>query len=164
MAWPSGSGSRPCSRTSSARLSPHTDDPPGDADHGRVVWHRVNHHRAGADLHVVADADVSQNLGARADDHVVAEGGVPLALLLAGAAQGHALVEQNVVADFGGLADHHAHAVVDEEPAADRRAGMDLDARQGAAELRNERGPETCSRIVYSLCASRWSRMAWKPG
>ena len=44
----------------------------------------------------------------------------------------------HVVADLGGLADHHAHAVVDEEAAADRRAGMDLDAGEEAAELRDE--------------------------
>ena len=53
---------------------------------------------------------------------------MPLAFVLAGAAQSHALVQQAVVTDNGGLADHHAHAVVDEQTLSDLRTGMDLDA------------------------------------
>ena len=56
------------------------------------------------------------------------------------AAQGHPVIERDVVADLRGLADHHAHAVVDEEAAADAGAGMDLDAGQEAAEMRERRG------------------------
>jgi hypothetical protein len=40
-----------------------------------------------------------------------------------GAAQGHALVDGAVVADHGGLADHHAEAVVDEHAPADGAPG-----------------------------------------
>ena len=64
-----------------------------------------------------------------------------LAVLLAGAAQRDALVQQHVVADLRGLADHHAHAVIDEEAAADARAGMNLDARQSARKLADHRAP-----------------------
>jgi hypothetical protein len=42
----------------------------------------------------------------------------------------------HVVADLGGLADHHAHAVIDEHSPPYARAGMDLDARQNAADVR----------------------------
>src|SRR6185295_14829542 len=41
-------------------------------------------------------------------------------------------------ADFRRLADHHAHAVIDEHAGADLRAGMDLDAGQPATEVRGE--------------------------
>ena len=41
-----------------------------------------------------------------------------LALVLAGAAQGHVLVEGTVVPYLRGLPYHHAHAVVDKEPPA----------------------------------------------
>ena len=50
------------------------------------------------------------------------------------------VVDHHVVADLGGFADHHAHAVVDEEPAPDGRAGMDLDAGEEARELRQHPG------------------------
>ena len=113
------------------------DDAAGDADHRRVVRDMVDHHRSGADLDVIADADVAEHLGAGADHHAVAEGGMALAALAAGAAQRHALVEQHVVADLGGFADHHAGAVVDEEAAADGGAGVDLDLGEEAADLRN---------------------------
>jgi hypothetical protein len=37
-------------------------------------------------------------------------------MVLGEATERHAVVDQHVVADLGRLADHHAHAVVDEEP------------------------------------------------
>jgi hypothetical protein len=46
-----------------------------------------------------------------------------LPLLLAGAAQGHALEKGHIVADLAGLADDHAHTMVDEEVLADGGAG-----------------------------------------
>ena len=56
----------------------------------------------------------------------------------AGAAQGDALVDGAAFADFGGLADDHAHAVVDEDTRRDARARMDLDAGQPTAQVRRE--------------------------
>ena len=43
---------------------------------------------------------------------------------LAGAAERHALIEQTVVADLGRLADHDPGAVVNDQTAADLRAGV----------------------------------------
>jgi hypothetical protein len=48
------------------------------------------------------------------------------------------MVERAIVTDFGGLADHHAHPVVDEDPPADGGAGVDLDAREEPAEMRHQ--------------------------
>ena len=45
------------------------------------------------------------------------------------------MVERAVVADLGGLADHHPHPVIDEEAAADPRPRVDLDARQPAGNV-----------------------------
>ena len=56
-------------------------------------------------------------------------------MVLSGAAQSHAVVDQAVVADLGSLADDDAHAVVHHQAAADLRAGMDLDPRPEAAPL-----------------------------
>ena len=76
-----------------------------------------------------------------------------------GAAERHALVDGAVVADFRGLADHHAHAVVDEHAPADLRAGMDLDAGEPAADVRGE-APEPAqavrSRTSARACGCRW--------
>ncbi len=55
-------------------------------------------------------------------------------------AQRDALVDGDIVADFGGLADDHAHAVIDEKTPADSRAGMDFDSGQQARELRQRAG------------------------
>ena len=60
-----------------------------------------------------------------------------LAHVLARAAQRHVLIERDVVADFGRLADDHAHAVIDEQSLADGRAGVDLDAGLFAGALRH---------------------------
>ena len=53
------------------------------------------------------------------------------------APQGHALIQRHVVSDLGRLADHNAHPVVDEEPVADPRRGVNLDAGYGPRDRGN---------------------------
>ena len=65
---------------------------------------------------------------------------VPLAALAAGAAQRDLVVEVDVIADLGGLADHHAHAVIDDQPAAEPGGRVDLDPGQPAADMGDEAG------------------------
>src|SRR5579872_4587085 len=110
-------------------------DAAGNSDYGGIIGDGVDDHRSSADFDVVADDDVAEHLGSGADDDAVAEGGMALAFFAAGAAERDALIEQNVVPDFGGLADYDARTVVDEETAADGSAGMDLDSGEKAAEL-----------------------------
>ena len=107
----------------------------GVADHGRVRRHLVDDDRVGADLRAVADRDRAEQLRAGADRHVVLHRRMALAGLEAGAAERHALVHRHVGADLGRLADHHAHAVVDEQPVADPGGRVDLDPRQRAREV-----------------------------
>ncbi len=81
----------------------------------------------------------AEDRGAGVDDHVVLHVRVALVSLHQHArllvlregerAERDALVEFHVASDHGGLADHDARAVVNEEMLADRRAGMDVDAR-----------------------------------
>ena len=75
-----------------------------------------------------ADLDRAEQLRAGADHHLVADRRVALAAREARAAERDALVHRHVVADLGGLADHDAGAVVDEEAAPDLRGRVDLDA------------------------------------
>ena len=112
------------------------DDVRGHADDGGVGRHVGQHHRAGADAGVFADGDVAEDVGVVADEDAVADGGVALAVALAGAAQRDALVHGHVAAHDGGFADHHAGGVIDEQAPAEQRAGMDVDAGEEAAHLR----------------------------
>jgi hypothetical protein len=91
-----------------------------------VVGHVAEDDGAGADAHVVADGDVAEHGRVAPDDHVVPHGGVPLALVEGNASQGDALVDADVLPDLCGLSDDHADGVVDEEPLADLRRGVDV--------------------------------------
>ena len=62
--------------------------------------------------------------------------------LLAGAAQGHPLIDGHVAPDLGRLADDDARTVVDEQSLADGRPGVDLDLSQQATDLGDEPGRE----------------------
>ena len=134
---------------------------PGDlagrvADHRGAVGDLAQHHRGGADACPVADPERPQHLRAGTDDDTVAQ--ARMALLPAGergAAQGHALVKRAIVADFGGLADHHAHAVVDKQPPADFGTGVDFDPGQEPPEMRYEPSGEQPPSVRHSQCATR---------
>ena len=106
------------------------------ADEDAVDRGVLRHDGVRADDGARADRDGAEDLGARADRDAVADGGMPLAAVARPSAERHTVVEHDVVAHFGRLADDDAHAVIDEEAAADRRAGVDLDAREPAHELR----------------------------
>src|SRR5438552_4617217 len=54
------------------------------------------------------------------------------------AAQGYAVIDGAIVADLRGFADHRPHPRIDEQPLADARAGMDLDAGEHPPEMRHE--------------------------
>ena len=96
---------------------------------------------------VAAHRDRTEHLGTGADHHAVLDGRMALAGRPGHAAQRHAVIERHVVADDGGLSDHHAHAVVDEEPAADADSGMDLDPGDHPADMGDEAAekPEAAS-------------------
>jgi hypothetical protein len=48
------------------------------------------------------------------------------------------VIQRDVISDFRRLADHHAHAVVDEKAPAYGRAGMNLDPGQKAPDMRDQ--------------------------
>ena len=61
-----------------------------------------------------------------------------LAVLLAGAAQSHALVESHVIANAGCFTNHHAQAVIDEQAPPDLGAGMDFNSGKKTRDLREQ--------------------------
>ena len=89
-----------------------------------------------ADRRAGADSHGAEDLRTRANGHAVLDGRVALPAVASAATECHAVVQHDVIADLGRLADHDAHAVVDEETASDGRAGVDLDAGEPASELR----------------------------
>src|SRR5258706_7639356 len=74
-----------------------------------------------------------------------------LAGVLASTAQRHALVNQHVVADLGSLADHHAHAVVDEEAPPDAGPRVDVDTSHGAGKLRDHARQRKPARAIQAV-------------
>lgn len=86
-----------------------------------------------------------------------------LAGILAGAAQGNAVVDGAVITDFCRFAEHDAHTVVNEQPVADLGTGVDLDAGQVAGQLADEaRQEETL--VTVQKCAILCVTSTWKPG
>ena len=83
----------------------------------------------------MADLDIADDLGARADQHAVGDLRMAVAVFLAGAAERHVMQHRDVVADHRGLADHEAGGVIEEDAAADLRRRMDvaLEHRRRAA-------------------------------
>jgi len=119
-----------------------------DANHGGVIRHRMDDYRTRSDFHVVPNADAAQHLRACSNDHIVADCGVTLALLVSRSAQRHVLVKQYIVPDFRGFADDDAHTVVDKEPTPDLRARVYLDAGQESGELRDDTREERDTGVV----------------
>ena len=90
----------------------------------------MHDHAARADLGVVADPDRAEHARSRAHHDVVAERGVALAVLKGGSTKGDALVERDVIANDGGLADHHADAMVDKKAVTNGRRWVDVNVRE----------------------------------
>ena len=108
-----------------------------DADHGRSGRDVLGHDRVGADLRALANLDRAQHLRSGTDDDARADGRMALAGgpgRRIGAAQGDMLIDGDIVADFGALADH-AEAVIEKEALSDPGARVDVDRGQEAREM-----------------------------
>ena len=126
--------------------------PGGDAHGGGLRRYFAEHHRVGRDAGIVPYFEGAQHFGSGGHHHIVPQGGVALAVVLAGAPQGDPVVEQAVVADLGRLADDDAHAVVDEQALADLRAGVYLDAGHMPRKLRKRTREEKVLVLIEPVC------------
>src|SRR4029079_13225987 len=97
-----------------------------------------HHDRVGSDFRAIADHDRAEDFRARPDHDTVTERRMPLAGVPGSAAVRNSMIERAIVADFSGLPDHDAHAVIDEEAPSDTRAGMDFDPRQETSDVRSK--------------------------
>ena len=89
-------------------LPQHRRDLGRHAAAARVLRHGPKHHRSGGDDDAVPDRNVAQHRGARRHQDAAAQLWVPVPALFAVAAQSHALHDDDVVAQLGRLANHHA--------------------------------------------------------
>src|SRR5207344_526485 len=78
--------------------------------------------------------------GARSHDDIRAQRGMALLLPQARATERHPVKERHILADLGGFTDDDTHPMVDEESGSEPRGGMDLDAGEEAADVREEAG------------------------
>src|SRR5262249_10140572 len=109
--------------------------PSRNTHHDGIRGHLAHDYGAGADPAAAADGKAADDLGAGPDDDVVAERGVALLALQAGAAERDALEQRDVFADRGRRADDDAHAVIDEQSRPESGGRMDLDARREAVDM-----------------------------
>ena len=97
-------------------------------------------HGIGANPAACPYDDCAENLGACADHHIIFQGWVAFAFFQAGPAQGDAVVQGHIVANFRRLTDHHPHAMIDEEFVTDRCPWVDLDPGQKPDDMREPAG------------------------
>jgi hypothetical protein len=127
------------------------DHSAGHSDDGRVRGYRTNDHGTCSNLYVIADVNVAEDLRAGSDHRAIAYGRVTLAAVFSGTAESHALVQQNIVADFRGFSDYYAHSMIDKAAAADGGAGVNFDAGHGARELGDHAGEREPSGFVNAV-------------
>ncbi|MPM31554.1 hypothetical protein SDC9_78109 [bioreactor metagenome] len=86
---------------------------------------------------MAADRYGPEHRRARGNGYMIAKGRVALTNILAGTAEGRALIDGHVVSDHGGFADDYANAVVNEQTLADGCRRVDINARAEAARFGN---------------------------
>ena len=133
-----------------ASVSP--DDARRDTDRRAVLRNVGQDNSTGGNFAVVRDGQRTKHLGAAADQHVVAQGGVPFTAILAGTAQRHALIERAIVADLGRLADDNAHAVVYKKTLPDLSGGVYFNSGHKPRQLADRPGGQGMPGEVQLMC------------
>ena len=101
---------------------------------------RLDDHRPRRYASAVADLDIAEDLGAGPDHNALANLRMTVAVLVAGAAQRHAVQKRDIVIDHRGLTDHEAGGMVDKDAATDfcRRVDIGLEHRRGTTLQRRK--------------------------
>ena len=100
-----------------------TDDFCGYADRCDIMRYFADDDSRCPDFGIVADFDRPQHLHMGGQQHVIPDGGMAFAGVFPGAAQRHAMVNHDIIADFGCFPDDDPHTVVDEQAMSNRRSG-----------------------------------------
>src|SRR4051812_14591558 len=100
--------------------------------------HILEHDGTAPDTRALSDGHCSEDFGADADHDTVFDCRMAFATFFAGTTKRDALIHRDVIANHSRLADHDAHAMVDEDAASNFGAGMDLDPGHESTEMRND--------------------------
>ncbi len=120
------------------RLTMAANNTPWYSDHRAVRRDIFVHDGVSADHALVADGDRPENLRAHPDQNAISNGRMALYLLETGSPESNLMVHQDVIANYGSLANHHSVTMVNKESAADDGSRMDFDTRNEPGELGDE--------------------------
>src|SRR5947199_9836225 len=87
---------------------------------------RFEHDGSGRNPRAVTNLDIAEDLRARADQHAVANFRVPIARLLARAAEGHVLQDLDVILDKRSLADDETRGMIKKNSEPDAHVRIDI--------------------------------------
>ena len=127
------------------------DAPPRYADNSTIIRNILQHHRVGADIHVVADGDPAEHLCSRTYDDIIAERRVALPGLLPRASKRHSLIQCDIRAEDGCFTNDDAHAVIDKESAPDVSCRMNLNTGYETRKRHNDMGQHRNVHAMHSL-------------
>src|SRR3954471_6903514 len=88
--------------------------------------HRLHHHGADSDAGAMTDFDIAENFCASPDQYASANLRMAVFVLLARAAERHAVQNRNVILDDCGLAADEAGGVIEKDSAPDPRRWIDV--------------------------------------
>lgn len=101
-----------------------------NADDGLARRNIMRDNGIGTDTTTVAESDRSQDLRARTDEDAIADRRMALDRIKFDPAQGDAMKDNAIIADFRGFTDNDAHAMIDHQPLPQLGSGMNLDASE----------------------------------
>jgi hypothetical protein len=114
----------------------------GHACVSRVCRNVTHYHSACADFCAVANVNVAEQLGVGTEHHSVSDFRMTVADFVTGTAEGHAVQETDVVADYGGFTDDNVCGVVNQETMTDFGGRMNVHAELAADDALEHLGRE----------------------
>lgn len=97
-----------------------------DADHRGISRDILDDNGTGANFYILTERDRTKDKGICSYEYASFDGGVAFAFVFPSASQSTPMKKDHIISDFGSLADHDAHPMIDEDALADGRAGMDF--------------------------------------
>src|SRR5262249_11912129 len=94
---------------------------------------RFEHNRSGRNARAVTNLDITEDLGASADQYPAADFRVAIACLLTRAAKGHVLQDRRVILNHRGLAHDQPGGMIKENSASDAHGRMDIGLKRRRA-------------------------------
>lgn len=108
--------------------------------------------RSRGDFGIITHGKGPKKLRMGSDEYVVPDGGVTFPGFFSRTAQGYAVVNGAIVADFCRFSDNDAHSVVNQKSASNGGCGMDFDPRPSSCVLRDHPRDQLVIMAVKEIC------------